>query len=295
MNIMRLVMGREYQNKIVSILRFIPDSTYLKLIYRLKVGKKLNLKDPKTYTEKLQWLKIHDRKEFYSTMVDKYEAKEYIASKIGEEYVIPTIGVWDDFDSIDFESLPEKFVLKCTHDSGGLVICKDKSKLNKKEARAKIEKSLRTNFYWVGREWPYKNVKPRIIAEKFMATDNEECLTDYKWFCFNGEPKLLYISKDKAEDPRTDFFDENGNLLPIRMRDPNSDKPPVIPQQFEKMKQLARELSSDMVHIRVDFYLIDGKLYVGELTFYHNGGFSEVKPEEWNYKMGQMIDLKKYP
>lgn len=294
MNIMRLVMGREYQNKIVSILRFIPDSTYLKLIYRLKVGKKLNLKDPKTYTEKLQWLKIHDRKEFYSTMVDKYEAKEYIASKIGEEYVIPTIGVWDDFDSIDFESLPEKFVLKCTHDSGGLVICKDKSKLNKKEARAKIEKSLRTNFYWVGREWPYKNVKPRIIAEKFMATDNEECLTDYKWFCFNGEPKLLYISKDKAEDPRTDFFDENGNLLPIRMRDPNSDKPPVIPQQFEKMKQLARELSSDMVHIRVDFYLIDGKLYVGELTFYHNGGFSEVKPEEWNYKMGQMIDLKKY-
>ena len=295
MNIMRLVMGREYQNKIVSILRFIPDSTYLKLIYRLKVGKKLNLKDPKTYTEKLQWLKIHDRKELYSIMVDKYEAKKYIASKIGEEYVIPTIGVWDDFDSIDFESLPEKFVLKCTHDSGGLVICKDKSKLNKKEARAKIEKSLRTNFYWVGREWPYKNVKPRIIAEKFMVTDNEECLTDYKWFCFNGEPKLLYISKDKAEDPRTDFFDENGNLLPIRMRDPNSDKPPVIPQQFEKMKQLARKLSSGMVHIRVDFYLIDGKLYVGELTFYHNGGFSEVKPEEWNYKMGQMIDLKKYP
>lgn len=292
MNIIRSILGREAQNRIVSCLRFIPDDTYLKVIYRIKVGKTLNLKNPKTYTEKLQWLKLHDRKPIYSTMVDKFEAKQYIASIVGEEYVIPTLGVWDNFDEIDFDALPDKFVLKCTHDSGGLVICKDKSKLDKEEARKKIEKSLKTNFYWIGREWPYKNVKPRIIAEKYMAI-NDECLTDYKLFCFDGEPKMVYISKDKADDPRTDFFDARGNALPIRMRDPNSDVPPTIPEQFEQMKQIARKLSSGLIHLRVDFYLIDGKLYVGELTFYHNGGFSEVKPEEWNHTIGSWIKLPK--
>lgn len=291
MNFVRKIMGREVQNALVSCLRFLPDDTYLKLIYRIKVGKKLNLDNPQTYTEKIQWLKIHDRKPIYTTMVDKYEAKKYIESIIGSGHTIPTLGIWNTFDEIDFEKLPERFVLKCTHDSGGLVICKDKNKLDKKEASRKINKSLKTNFYWVGREWPYKNVKPRIIAEKYMTSQNEECLTDYKFFCFDGEPKIVYISKDKAEDPRTDFFDASGNLLPIRMRDKNSDVPPQIPEQFEQMKEIARKLSCGLKHLRVDYYLIDGIIYVGELTFYHNGGFSEVKPEEWNYKLGEMIKI----
>lgn len=291
MNFVRKIMGREVQNALVSCLRFLPDDTYLKLIYRLKVGKKLNLDNPRTYTEKIQWLKIHDRKPIYTTMVDKYEAKKYIESIIGSGHTIPTLGILNTFDEIDFEKLPERFVLKCTHDSGGLVICKDKNKLDKKEASRKINKSLKTNFYWVGREWPYKNVKPRIIVEKYMTSQNEECLTDYKFFCFEGEPKIVYISKDKAKDPRTDFFDASGNFLLIRMRDKNSDVPPRIPEQFEQMKEIARKLSCGLKHLRVDFYLIDGKIYVGELTFYHNGGFSEVKPEEWNYKLGEMIKI----
>ena len=291
MNIIKHLFGREIQNQIVSGLRFVPDDIYLKIIYKLKVGKSLNLDNPQTYTEKLQWLKLHDRNPIYSTMVDKYEAKQYISSVVGENYIIPTIGVWDDFDSIDFDLLPSQFVLKCTHDSGGLIICRDKTNFDKKAARKKIVKSLKNNFYWVGREWPYKNVKPRIIAERYMTPVKEECLTDYKFFCFDGEPKIIYISKDKAEDPRTDFFDANGHVLPIRMRDPNSDVPPEIPEQLGEMKELARKLSHEIKHLRVDFYLINGKIYVGELTFYHNGGFSEIKPEEWNYKIGDMIHL----
>lgn len=285
------MFGREIQNTIICALKFVPDEVYLKIIYRIKVGKKLDLTSPKTYTEKLQWLKLYDRKPVYTTMVDKYAAKQYIASIVGEEYVIPTLGVWEDFDSIDFNTLPDKFVLKCTHDSGGLVMCTNKALLDIDNARSKIEKSLKTNFYWVGREWPYKNVKPQIIAEKYMTSEDEECLTDYKFFCFNGEPRIIYVSKDKSANPTTDFFDDNGHILPIRMRDPNSDNPPKLPKQFDDMKRIARKLSKGMRHLRVDFYIVDEKIYVGELTFYHNGGFSEVKPEEWNYKMGSMISI----
>ena len=291
MTFIKKMFGREIQNTIACALKFVPDEVYLKIIYRIKVGKKLDLTSPKTYTEKLQWLKLYDRKPVYTTMVDKYAAKQYIASIVGEEYVIPTLGVWEDFDSIDFNTLPDKFVLKCTHDSGGLVMCTNKALLDIDNARSKIEKSLKTNFYWVGREWPYKNVKPQIIAEKYMTSEDEECLTDYKFFCFNGEPRIIYVSKDKSANPTTDFFDDNGHILPIRMRDPNSDNPPKLPKQFDDMKRIARKLSKGMRHLRVDFYIVDEKIYVGELTFYHNGGFSEVKPEEWNYKMGSMISI----
>mgnify|MGYP000927822232 CR=1 FL=1 len=178
------------------------DESFLKMAYKRKFGKELDLKNPVTFNEKLQWLKLHDRKPEYTTMVDKYEAKAYIAQKIGEEYVVPTLGVWEKFDDIDFTKLPNAFVLKCTHDSGGLVICKDKSKLDREKARKKINKSLHSNYFGGGREWPYKNVKPRIIAEPLLKDDatkvgEQECLTDYKFFCFGGIPKIVYISKDK--------------------------------------------------------------------------------------------------
>ena len=166
MNLRKIPLTREQKNKFASFFRFIPDELYLRIMYRLRMGKRLNLDDPQTFNEKLQWLKLHDRKPIYTTMVDKYEAKNYVASIIGDEYIIPTIGVWDNFDDINFDELPDQFVLKCTHDSGGLVICRDKSQFDKEAARKKISASLKTNFYWVGREWPYKNVKPRIIAEK---------------------------------------------------------------------------------------------------------------------------------
>ncbi|MBQ8529368.1 MAG: glycosyl transferase [Clostridia bacterium] len=270
--------------------RLLPDKTYLKLAAYAS-GLKINLDNPRTYNEKLQWLKLHNRKPEYTRMVDKYEAKRYVAEKIGEEYIIPTLGVWDKFEDIDFDSLPDSFVLKCTHDSGGLVICYDKAKLDLDYAKNKINKSLKQNYYWRGREWPYKNVKPRIIAEKFMVDGESECLTDYKFFCFGGEPKFMYRSMDKAKDPRTDFFDMDYNRLDMRMRDPNSDTVPPMPECFEEMKRLSRILSAGIPHLRVDFYEIGGKIYFGELTFYHCGGFVKIQPEEWMTILGDWIDL----
>ena len=182
------------KNNIYNIIRFlsnknsinwIPDSIVLKCIYRSELNKKLNLNNPKTFNEKLQWLKLYDRKDIYTTMVDKYEAKKYVAGIIGEEYIIPTIGIYNSFDEIDFDKLPKRFVMKCTHDSGGIIICKDKSNFNKVLAKKKIEKSLKKNYYYGGREWPYKNVKPRIIIEEYMEDKKHHELRDYKIFCFN--------------------------------------------------------------------------------------------------------------
>lgn len=276
-----------------GMLGFIPDRPYLKLMFWANTGKHLELDNPKTYNDKLQWLKLNDRNPDYTRMVDKYEAKEYIASIVGKEYIIPTLGVWDTFDEIDFSKLPDRFILKCTHDSGGLIICKDKSKLDIGAARKKIVKCLKRNYFVVGREYPYKNVKPRIIAEQYMENHsaNEECLTDYKFFCFEGIPKVVYISKDKAKEPRTDFFDMSFNHLPIRMRDKNSDVLPDIPEKFDEMKRIASKLSKGFKHLRIDFYQIDGNIFVGELTFYHNSGFSLVNPPEWNKKMGEWINV----
>ncbi len=276
------------------ISKYFSDKAYLRMIYRGYMGKKLDLKNPKTFNEKLQWLKLYNRNPVYTRMVDKYEAKSFIAEKVGEEYIIPTLGVWDKFDEIDFDRLPAQFVLKCTHDSGGLIICKDKSKLNLKEAKKKITKSLKRNFYHIGREWPYKNVKPRIIAEQYMVDNSgikEECLTDYKFFCFDGQPKMVYISQDKAQEPHTDFFDMDFNRLNLRMRDSNSETPPSKPVAFEQMRELATVLSQDIAHIRVDFYYVNNKIYIGELTFFHNSGFTKIHPLEWAQRLGDWIKL----
>ena len=275
----------------------LPDEEYLKRKYKAILKEDLNLDNPQTYNEKLQWLKIHDRKPIYTTMVDKYEAKRFISNTVGEQYVIPTLGVWNQFDEIEFEKLPDQFVLKTTHDSGSVVIIKNKKLFipdNKEldDAKKKLEKSLSKNYYYEGREWPYKNVVPRIIAEKYLTDySSENALTDYKFFCFDGIPRIVYISHDKAKDPRTDFFDMEFNHLPIRMRDPQADVLPTRPECFEEMKVISRKLSQGIPHLRVDFYQINGTVYVGELTFYHNSGFSLVEPREWNLRLGSWIDI----
>lgn len=275
--------------KIIS--HILPDKMYITLKYFSNFNCFPNFKNPRTYNEKLQWIKLYDRKPEYTKMVDKYEAKKYIASVVGDEYIIPTLGVWNKFDEIDFEQLPDKFVLKCTHDSGGLVICRDKNSLDYKSAKKIISKSLKQNYFWIGREWPYKNVKPRIIAEPYLEDDRSPYLTDYKFFCFNGEPKIMYLSKDKADDPRTDFFDMEFNHLPLHMRDRNADTTPKKPDCFEKMKELSKKLSKNNIHIRVDFYEVNGAIYVGELTFFHCGGFMKIYPNEWNLILGNWINL----
>lgn len=280
-----------------GLLNCLSDKAYLSLRYRLVFNKKLNLKEPLTYNEKLQWLKLYDRKLIYTRLVDKNEVKKYVADIIGEEYIIPTLGVWDSFEQIDFDVLPDQFVLKCTHDSGGLVICKDKVLLDKTAAKEKISKCLKRNYYWHGREWPYKNVRPRIIAEKYMqdAKEREEdALTDYKFFCFDGEPKAMFIATDRAkEDTETkfDFFDMVFNHLPFTNGHPNSDKTIQKPEQFELMIELAKKLSEGFPQVRVDFYEAEGKIYFGEITFSHWSGMVPFEPDEWDYIFGSWIKL----
>jgi len=279
-----------------SLTKLLPDKLYLTLRFKSRFGKYPDLKSPKSFSEKLQWLKLYDRNPEYTTMVDKYEVKKYVADRIGEQYIIPTLGVWDSFDDIDFDKLPNRFVLKCTHDSGGLFICKDKSELDIEEARKRINISLKRNFYYIGREWPYKDVKPRIIAEQYMEDADTEELRDYKFFCFDGVVRAMFIASERQsvnDETKFDYFDENFNHLPFTNGYPNADVLPSKPVCFEQMKQLASQLSKGIPHLRVDFYEVDGKIYFGELTFSDSSGLMPFKPEEWDYKFGSWIELPK--
>ena len=270
--------------------RAVPDSIYLKIKFKKLMGYPLNLKNPKTFNEKLQWLKLNDRKPVYTTMVDKYEAKKYVAGLIGEEYIIPTLGIWDHFYEIDFDKLPDQFVLKTTHDSGGVVICKDKSKLDIKKVREKLENSLKNNFYWIGRECPYKNVKPRIIAEQYMADD----LHDYKLFCFDGIPRMTLVCSERFTEGglKEDFYDDVWNHLDVRRpKHGNVDFPIQRPKQYELMKTLAAKLSDKLPFARIDFYEINNKVYFGEITFYPTSGFEGFIPAEWDLELGKWITL----
>ena len=273
--------------------RLLPDSTYLRATYRLTFGKPLNLDNPETFNEKLQWLKLHDRRPEYTAMVDKYEAKKYVASIIGEEHIIPTLGVWDRFDDIDISKLPNQFVLKCTHDCGGLVICRDKSSFNAEKARDKIERCLKRNYYWGGREWPYKDVKPRILAEQYMEDEETHELRDYKFFTFDGVPKALFIATERGskEETKFDFFDADFKHLPFTNGHPNADVMPAKPKTFEEMKSLAAKLSENIPQLRVDFYEVNGKAYFGELTFSHWSGMMPFNPPEWDKTFGEWIKL----
>lgn len=271
------------------------DKKYLEFLWNERMNYSLNIDNPKSYNEKLQWLKLYNRKDLYTKLVDKYEVKKYVSDIIGEQYVIKTLGVWDKFEDIEFDKLPNQFVLKCTHDSGGLVICKDKSKLDLEAARKKINKSLKTDFYLLAREWPYKNVPRRIIAEEYMEDHKTKELRDYKFFCFDGLVKWLFIATDRQnrEEPYFDFFDMEFNHLPMKHGHPNAPESPQKPVCFEEMKVLASKLSKGFPHVRVDFYEVDGHVYFGELTFFHHTGMVPFEPEEWDYRFGEMITLPK--
>ena len=293
----RFIREKGYRFSVFSILGFfnrLSDEELLKRAYKAYFGRELDLENPKTFNEKLQWLKLHDRKPEYTIMVDKCEAKKYVAERIGEEYIIPTLGVWDRFDDIDFDALPDQFVLKTTHDSGGVVICRDKASLNKKKARKKLETSLKRNFYLRGREWPYKNVKPRIIAEQFIQSTKDGELPDYKFFCFSGEPKALFIATERnvpGTETKFDFFDMEFNHLDVRNGHPNAAVAPGKPVCFDEMCDLASKLSAGIPHLRVDFYEVEGKVYFGELTFSHWSGLVPFEPEQWDYTFGEWITL----
>lgn len=277
-----------------NVLNVLSDKLYLKLLFYLKMNKKLNLKKPETFNEKLQWIKLYDRNPIYTIMADKFASKRFISKKIGEEYIVKLLGgPWYSFDEIDFEMLPESFVLKTNHDSGGVMLCKDKKNFDKDKARSFFEQHLNNKYYYSSREWPYKNIRPCIFAEELLDDGSGDAIYDYKFFCFNGEPKIMYLSRDKSEEPRTDFFDMEYNHLNMRMRDKNSDIPPEKPDNFEEMKCLSRKISKNIPHVRVDFYTIGEKIYLGETTFFHCGGFVSIQPKEWENILGSWIELPK--
>lgn len=276
------------------ISKHLSDEFYLKQVFKGYVGYPLNLSMPTSYNEKLQWLKLFDRKSIYKSMVDKYDAKKYASSIIGNEYIIPTIGVWDEFKDINFDELPNQFVLKCTHDSGGVIICKDKSKFDLNTAKNKIKKSLRHNYFWKGREWPYKNIKPRIIAEQYLENNQEQDLKDYKFFVFNGEAKAIYIASDRQkEDVETkfDFFDMDINHLDFTNGHPNADNPLEKPVNFEKMRDLAEKIAIGIPQLRVDFFEVKERIYFGKITFFHMSGLTPFEPQKWDEAFGKWLSL----
>lgn len=270
-----------------------PDKLYLQLLYRLKLGRKPDLKDPQRFTEKLQWLKLYNRKPEYTVMVDKYAVKGYVARIIGDEHIIPTLGVWDRPEDIDFDGLPDQFVLKTTHGGGGtgVVICKDKSIFNRKEAIRELKRSMKANIYGKLREWPYKNVQKRVIAEKYMG-DGDGQLRDYKFFCFNGEPRAMLVASNRYTTHNFDYFDMDFNHLPIVSvaGEPLGDKLEK-PVSFDEMKIMAAALSKGLPHVRVDLYSTKENIYFGELTFFDSSGFDNMTSDMWDLKFGSWLEI----
>ncbi|MBR0406931.1 MAG: glycosyl transferase [Clostridia bacterium] len=278
-----------------EVFKLLPDSLYLKIQYRKLMGKPLNLKNPKGFNEKLQWLKLHDRKPEYEVYVDKYAARDFVAHTIGEKYLVKLLGVWDTAESIDYNSLPNQFVIKGTHDSGSVVVCRDKASFDPYITTEKMKKSLKRNNYYYGRDWPYKNIKHRIIAEEYL--DNGPLgLIDYKFYCFNGQPKFLYISQG-LEDHSTasiTFFDLNKKRMPFQRPDyKQHEQDPDFPDNFDEMIDIARKLAVavEAPFIRIDMYNIDGRIVFSEITFRPCSGYMKFVPEEWDIRVGDMLTI----
>lgn len=292
----RILMSRILMLPIIN--KHIGDKTYLKWVYYFRTGKKINIDKPKTFNDKINWLKLHNTSQLYSLCVDKYLVRSLIQEKLGEQYLIPLIGSWRSFDDIDFDQLPNQFVLKCSHDSGSVFVCHDKSRLSLGNLRKKFSKALKKNYFFIGREYPYKNLEPRIICEKLMVDNSNPDLVDYKFFCFNGTPRILFYASERftSDDgiARFDFYDMQLNHLNIRRPGHKNSKYPlsISIETFNKMKDICSILSAGFPFVRVDLYLINDKIYFGELTFYPGGGFVDFEPNHWNDVFGNWIDLK---
>lgn len=267
------------------------DIEFLEKKFEYKTGYKLNIGNPKTFNEKLQWLKVYNHKSEYTQLVDKYLVKQFVEERIGGKYIIPTLGVWRTFDEIDFSELPEQFVLKCTHDSGSIVIVDDVNRFDKKEAEKRLTEALKINYFWMGREWPYKNVERRIIAEKYIAEARE--MIDYKFLCFNGKVRSIFTCSDRfsGDGLKVTFFDKEWKRLPFERHYPASKRKIVKPAHFHLMIELAEKLSAGIPFVRIDLYDIEEKIYFGEMTFFPGGGMEEFSPEKWDRTMGDWIVL----
>lgn len=280
----------------MSWTKVLPDSVFISLDYYQALGKCLQLKNPQTFNEKMQWLKLHDRNTLYTTMVDKALVKDYVAQIIGEQYVIPTYGVWEKPEDIDFNSLPNQFVLKTTHDSGGVVVCKNKDTLDREMVIQKLRKRLARNYYYRHREWPYRNVIPRIIAEQYMQDEGNDTLPVYKVFNFGGQPSIIQaIQNDKTPEESIDYFDIDWRKLAFKQNFPNSKTEMKKPEKLTEILELARKLNMDLPFLRTDFYVVNGQVYFSEFTFYSDAGLARFDPDMWDYTLGNWLTLPCIP
>lgn len=301
--LLKYIFDRDYRFMINRGLGFYndrDDKYYLQRCFESIYHSKVDFENPQTFIEKLQYLKLNNRKDEYTTYVDKYSVRDVIKEKLGEEFLIPLLGVWDNVEQIEFDNLPEKFVIKCNHNSGkGMYICKDKKQLNIECMKKELAQGLKEDYYQICREWPYKNVKRKIIAEQYMENKNESDLVDYKFFCFGGEPVYCQVIRNRSTNETIDFFDMNWNHQPFtgvfasnEKICPFSKETIQRPITFELMKKSAKILAEGIPFVRIDFYEINKKMYFGEITFFPGGGFGEFYPTEWNKTIGDMIDVK---
>lgn len=268
------------------------DKLYLQLQYYARLGKPLHLKHPVLFNEKLNWLKLYQHNPKYTRMVDKYEVREFIKEQLGEEYLIPILGVWNSVDEISFDQLPEQFVLKCTHDSASVVICKDKSRFNIEQAKQKLAECMQINYYKASREWPYKDIKPRIIAEQYMVDESNMELKDYKIFCFDGKPVLVQVDFGRFTQHERNLYSTSWEYVNERFEYPNNPAVQIMkPEALEEMLHLAAKLSRGIPSVRIDFYCIKKKVYFGEITFYQEGGFGRFEHESFEKELGDMIKI----
>ena len=293
---LKILFNKEIRFDFLSCKGFfnhMPDKEYLEKRYKITFGKNIDWENPRTFNEKLQWLKLYNKKSEYTNMVDKYVVREYIANKLGNEYLIPLIGVWDSPDIINFDALPEQFVLKCNHNSGGMCICKDKSKLDIDRTKNELNRALKRDYYLTSREWPYKNVKRKIIAEKYMVDESGTELKDYKLMCFNGRVKCTFVCSERysKDGLKMSFFDREWNEMPFTRHYPKLKKRIEKPISYEKMIEFAEKLAVGIPFVRIDFYDINGHLYFGEITFFPGAGFEKFSPENWDLELGNWINL----
>lgn len=297
MAVLKKIIPRNIRGKMMYFLSFLPDELYIKIFYFCVSGKWMNLKNPRGFNEKQNWLKLHDKHPEYTDLVDKYVVRSHIDKILGEGHTFPLLGKWKKFEDIDFEMLPDSFVLKCNHDSGSVKVIRNKydiSEQKMKELSDFYNGRLEKNFFYAGREYPCKDIKNHyILAEPYMIDESkpEKSIEDYKFFCFNGKPKVMFVASNRYTDCRFDFFDMQFNHLDIQNLHPNADAPIEKPALFEEMKSVAAKLSKGIKFVRIDLYQLNGKIYFGEYTFFHGGAFAPFKPDKWERRLGDWIVL----
>lgn len=271
--------------------KWLQDKPYLKMRFKLNMGYPLDLDNPRTFNEKMSWIKLYDRRPVYTQMADKYTAKQFVSERVGKEYVVENLAQVNKWEDIDINALPNQFVIKCTHDSSGVSICKDKSSFDFEKARKKIEQSYKCNYFWNCREWPYKNIQPKIIIDRYLDDHTGNELRDYKFWCFNGKPVYMYCTI-KGKGIFENFYDMDFNIVPIDHGFPRNVPEFNKPNNFELMKELATKLSDGVPFVRVDFFDVEGKVYFGEFTFFDWGGLRPFNGD-WDEKLGELLQLPK--